>query len=115
MSSTRQARRAPRKAYVVEHRSLVNECLAFASHHGLRAGRPAAAVRLGGVRRGGRGGLLAADRSGSTVVVGHDKTDESVEGLLERCEREGVSVLNLPSGLLARVGEPDEGGRGEAA
>ena len=28
---------------------------------------------------------------------GHDKAAESVEGLLERCEREGVSVLNLPA------------------
>ncbi|HEX5736598.1 MAG TPA: amino acid adenylation domain-containing protein, partial [Blastocatellia bacterium] len=84
------------KGIVVEHRSLVNECLAFASHHGLQAGD-----RL--LQFASVGFDVAAEEvfspliSGSTIVVGHNKSVESIEELLDRCDRQALSVLNLPS------------------
>ena len=84
------------KGILVEHRSLVNECLAFASHHRLQTGD-----RL--LQFASPGFDVAAEEvfaplvCGATIVVGHDKSADSVEGLIERCQRERVSVLNLPS------------------
>ncbi len=84
------------KGILVEHRSLVNECLAFASHHNLQVGE-----RL--LQFASPGFDVAAEEvfapliCGATVVVGHDKSADSVEGLMARCRRERVSVLNLPS------------------
>ncbi|HYP19482.1 MAG TPA: amino acid adenylation domain-containing protein, partial [Chloroflexia bacterium] len=84
------------KGIIVEHRSLVNECLAFASHHALKPGD-----RL--LQFASSGFDVAAEEvfspllSGAAVVVGLDRSAEGVEGLLARCGRERVSVLNLPS------------------
>ena len=84
------------KGIIVEHRSLVNETLAFIAEHGMQPGD-----RL--LQFASVGFDVAAEEvfsslmCGAAVVVGQQKTLLSVDELVDCCKRHRVSVLNLPS------------------
>lgn len=84
------------KGVVVSHRALVNECSAFARHHGLKPGE-----RL--LQFASVGFDVAAEEvfapliSGATVVLGPVDAVVSILELLSLCDREQLTVLNLPS------------------
>jgi amino acid adenylation domain-containing protein/non-ribosomal peptide synthase protein (TIGR01720 family) len=86
------------KGIVARHRSVVNECVAFYRHHGLKAGERLLQFAALGFDVTAEE-VFAPLMCGATVVMRSTSDGVGINDLLQWCEDDGITMLNLPAAL----------------